>query len=85
MDLEAETGGAPECGNRARRANWWKIEGPNANRNADNGDRTYELSGRNKDLGIGVKAIYATFWLRLLLRAAHEQFDWVRLCLTGME
>lgn len=61
---------------------WWKIEGPNASRNAHNGDHA---SGRNKDLGTGVKAIYATFWLRLLLQAAHEQFNWVRLNLTGTE
>lgn len=63
----------------------WKIKGPNANRNVDNGDRTYDLSGRNKDLGTGTKTIYATFWLRLLLRAAHEQFNWARLNLTGTE
>ena len=58
-DLEAEAGGAPESGNRALAGlMWWKIEGPNANRNVDNGDHTYELSDRNRDLGIGVKTIY---------------------------
>ena len=35
--------------------------------------------------GLMLGALYATFWLRLLLRAAQEQFNWARLNLTGTE